>query len=659
MVNSILNPKINYPENKKLRLEDKDYDASLYEIEVLGEDIMIALGQGNYDFIDDNIINYPIYLVKNDKVSKQIGIYEILESELPNLIDDDGDLELEKVNDPLIYQFVDKNMIEKASITEKKVLSADEEPSADDEKPSTDDEKPSSDDEKPSADDEKPSTDDEKPLEEGTKEIFDKEREEYREEKSDIWIKKFLKSNEYNILDSKGSGDCIFEIIRDSLQSIDKDVSVLELKDKLVSKMNDKIFENYKSNYDNIIQDIQENESKMKLLSKQNNELRDRLKNSKNREEQKEIVKKAKQVAEEFTLKKQEKSLSKELIQSYRYMKKANNLEEFKKIIKTCEFWTDPWFLSALEKALNLKLIVFSSEAWKQGDNANVLLCGSSDYYNLENEDKFEPKQFILVDYTGSNYKLITYKFHRIFTFFELPYYIKLLVSSKCLERNSGIYNNLSDFKLFNKELGIDEPIDLEVETVEESKSNNLYDNKTIFQFYKKSNNKPLPGKGNGEKIDLSKIKDFSSLASIPEWRRKLDDSYESEFTLDGHKWKTVDHFIEANKFKNTNKEFYLLFSLDSDSEISKNIEMAQAAASKSGKFKGNLLRNKEIKIDEDYYKGLNEKAQMDAQMAKFTQIPEMKKILLATKDAKLLHFKKASEPEIMNSLMIIRNNLK
>ena len=185
MVNSILNPKINYPENKKLRLEDKDYDASLYEIEVLGEDIMIALGQGNYDFIDDNIINYPIYLVKNDKVSKQIGIYEILESELPNLIDDDGDLELEKVNDPLIYQFVDKNMIEKASITEKKVLSADEEPSADDEKPSSDDEKPSA--------------DDEKPLEEGTKEIFDKEREEYREEKSDIWIKKFLKSNEYNI----------------------------------------------------------------------------------------------------------------------------------------------------------------------------------------------------------------------------------------------------------------------------------------------------------------------------------------------------------------------------------------------------------------------------------------------------------------------------
>ena len=56
MVNSILNPKINYPEMKKIDQEDINFDASMYEINVLGQDIIIALGQAKYAFIDDNII---------------------------------------------------------------------------------------------------------------------------------------------------------------------------------------------------------------------------------------------------------------------------------------------------------------------------------------------------------------------------------------------------------------------------------------------------------------------------------------------------------------------------------------------------------------------------------------------------------------------------
>ena len=71
MVNSSLNPKINYPEIKKLDPEDSEYDASLYEINILGIDVIIALGQAKYAFIDDNIIYYPIYLVKDDRVTEQ------------------------------------------------------------------------------------------------------------------------------------------------------------------------------------------------------------------------------------------------------------------------------------------------------------------------------------------------------------------------------------------------------------------------------------------------------------------------------------------------------------------------------------------------------------------------------------------------------------
>ena len=33
-----------------------------------------------------------------------------------------------------------------------------------------------------------------------------------------------------------------------------------------------------------------------------------------------------------------------------------------------------------------------------------------------------------------------------------------------------------------------------------------------LCQYYAKSNNKPMPGKGNGEKIPIDKIKDFSTI---------------------------------------------------------------------------------------------------------------------------------------------------
>ena len=63
MVNSILGKakEINYPEIKILDPEDKNFDASMYAITVLGKDIIIALGQAKYTFVDDNIIYFPIY----------------------------------------------------------------------------------------------------------------------------------------------------------------------------------------------------------------------------------------------------------------------------------------------------------------------------------------------------------------------------------------------------------------------------------------------------------------------------------------------------------------------------------------------------------------------------------------------------------------------
>ena len=64
MVRSILDETINYPELRKLDDKDRDFDASVYESFILGHDVVIALGQPRYAFIENSIVYYPVYLVK-------------------------------------------------------------------------------------------------------------------------------------------------------------------------------------------------------------------------------------------------------------------------------------------------------------------------------------------------------------------------------------------------------------------------------------------------------------------------------------------------------------------------------------------------------------------------------------------------------------------
>jgi predicted NAD-dependent protein-ADP-ribosyltransferase YbiA (DUF1768 family) len=673
MVNSILNSKINYPEIKKLDPEDKSFDATMYEITVLGVDIIIALGQTKYAFIDDDIIYYPIYLVKDDTFSKQIGVYEVLADQLPNIIDDDGDIDLESIDEPLLYNFVTVEMLNGSkrkdtssvsSKTQSKKVDNEEDGDGDGDEDDEEDDEDDEDDEEDEEDDEEDDEDEDgdfhdTPLpEQNEKQALD-EKDDYKKENGQPWVQAFLKSNEYKLIDNEGGGDCLFAVIRDSLKTVNKDVSVLELRRKLSDEITAEIYEHYKEKYKMFIDALQTGETEMKDLNKLNNELRDRLRNSKIRDEQQGIVENAKEVAIKYKLLKSETKITKELLNEFKFMKKVNSLDDLKKIVKTCEFWGDTWAISTLERILNIKLVIFSSEAWKEGDTNNVLQCGQLNDILLEEKGIFEPEYYLLLDYTGDHYKLITYKNHRIFIFKEVPYAIKLDIAKNCLQGTSGPYKIIPQFKMFNDELGIEEPVDLEVNVLKEN-DNNLYDNSIVFQFYKKSNNKPLPGRGNGEKIPLNRVTDFSELADkVSEWRRKLDNDYIAPFELDGHNWKTVEHYYQANKFKNTNKEFYLLFSLDSESKISADVDMARSAGSKTGRHAKELLRTKDIKIDPDFYGGMEETVLENGIYAKFSQDKtDLKQALLLTKNAKLQHYKPAAEAEIANALMLVRSKL-
>ena len=107
---------------------------------------------------------------------------------------------------------------------------------------------------------------------------------------------------------------------------------------------------------------------------------------------------------------------------------------------------------------------------------------------------------------------------------------------------------------------------------------------------------------------------------------------------------------------------FYKEFSLDSNSEFSKNLVKARAAGSNSGKLKDKLLRNESIKIDPDFYEiKVDPRYELERKIAleaKFTQNLDLLQLLMNTKNAKLVNFRRGKEPMVDELLMKLRKEL-
>ena len=802
MVVSLLKPSVSYKENKSVDDDDLSMDVEPFIVEMKEVNVIAAIGNEKYTYITDGIVVIPIYLFFNDRVVGKIGYYELPASKLENLLDSDGQIDVDRLNEPLLFSFVTQDYLTKYKVTEdmlREIMDNDEDDDSGDEDESvvvvneddnSDEEESDEEESDEEESDEEESdivkkitiidddsdslSDDELAVEsldsiiESTKDqdIIPKEKplieilyeedsplftseeessEELKQKKyklSDLgenkkenqkiqekykggsnWLQKIFKNNNYTLEDNAGGGDCFFYVLTKAFKSVGKDVTVQQLRKILADEATDDIFQNYKQQFDMFngmvttskdeIKGIREQLRKIKTIIQKDAEMKksdkkstkrvkfgtsERNKTRKTREPMKSILKKENlNVSEHRKLStddlkklrikvvslnakldeaKNEEDFAEELLREFRFMEDINTLDEFKKILQTCKFWAETWAISTLERVLNIKLIILSTEAYERKDYNGIIQCGQLNDTILQERGSFTPKYYFITEWLGYHYKSVMYKGKKALTFEEIPYMIKNMIVEKCMEKGAGPYSLIPKFELYKQKImeeGLEdsksddssisseesslstslsrslpsESVSSEPSSIETGTTKSLdsplneddIDYDTVFRFYNKSSDK-APGKGAGEKMDKdpATIKKYAPLKKMKDWRRSLSNMFEAPINLDGLDWLTVEHYYQANKYKDIHPDVYKSFSLNSESEMSLESEIARAYG-ESGRYKEKQIRPINVKTKPSYFDGEAKKVLKKAIFEKFKTYPQLKDMLLATKDAMLREY--------------------
>lgn len=548
-------------------------------------------------------------------------------------------------------------------------------------------------------------------MTEETKEIADEYKQEFRRDykkgdkgatatKPKNWVQSFMENKHYSIVENEGAGDCFFAVVRDAYRSVNKETTVEKLRAVVAKEITETHYQTGKQRYMDFKHSIEKDQTQITANKKTTNglkkiiaDLAKQIEIEKEPQQKQTLNKKREAEKVKYNeLKTKIQQLEDDILTTTKdmedvaYFSNIHSLEEFREYIKTSRYWADEVAIEILERVLRVKFIILSQTSYEDGDIHGVMKCtlmpagegGDNDDDDTDNTAPTNttnapptptttypsPEGYIIMSYTGRHYTLIEYKKHSYMTFRELPYGIKILIINKCLEKNSGVYALIKEFRDFKSKLGISGGGDERAISVGSGGVNRKHSTDTqntpVFTFYIKSQN-VASGKGIKEKTGGVS---FGSLNKKKEWRRKLDDDWTNTttpnglFTLDDRNWASVTHYMEGAKFKKTNPEFTQQFSLDSDSEISKDVALAKLAGSKTGKKDDTIIRPLYINMDADYEKQ-KEANRREALMAKFGQPnKDLNEILLMTAPALLQRFIPSYEPRLDTVLMDIRNIL-
>jgi predicted NAD-dependent protein-ADP-ribosyltransferase YbiA (DUF1768 family) len=669
MINSNIKKDVRYVVTINIDKSDLDKEAFVYNAKIYNKHIKFVLGDPKFEHLNSKIIYFNIYLVNNSSIVSKIGIYETNNNDYSSLLDHNGDIDLNKMGEPIMFPF------SKSLIMNNYDLIDDFETMSN--APSDISEGDTSDDMETSEISEVSDTSEASELSHvsnkssinynlmslisQSKEESDYEIVNYEEDPKDEWVNKYLRSNKYEIIDNEGGGDCFFAVLRDALKTVKIETSVKSIREKLANEVDETVFQTYKELFDLYYNNMKTTQEQLKTHKNKHNTLKKMINGTSDGPDKMKLIQDAKDNFNTFTSITTKSKELEELAQEFQFMKDVNSVDDLKKVIKEVggTYWADNWAVSSLERLYNVKFIILSQAHFVEGEKEHVLQCTSPDI-KLEERGLFEPSYYIIADYFQNNhYKLITYDKNikrGALTFSEVPYKIKELILERCMEKNAGLYVLIPEFKTFANKNGVEtfskkSKYDTLVDT-KKPKSQD-YDDSIVIQVYNKSKHAKV-GEGSGETIKpelkISKnVLELNNKKKYPEWRKKLDnDFFVTNLKIDGINWTSVKHYMLASRY-NGLTDIYSKFK--KDGLYGSNIEEAQ-------RFYESQLAKKSIKStltnDEEFKK--NEPVLLEkALYAKFTQNDDLRELLLLTGNALINHFKQGKGAYPFVELMKVR----
>ena len=142
----------------------------------------------------------------------------------------------------------------------------------------------------------------------------------------------------------------------------------------------------------------------------------------------------------------------------------------------------------------------------------------------------------------------------------------------------------------------------------------------------------------------------YNELNKIKDWRKILSNFYVSEFTYDNKIYNSVEHAFQAKKIELVNKDKAYWFCKNSNHMIGSGDGLI---ARKNRKLV--ILNNEDL----EKWNNIKHKVMEDILLAKFTQIPIAKQVLLLTQTAILLHGTKGIPITRQYDLENVRNKIK
>ena len=399
MVKSLLDTDIDYPEKKDLMEEDINKLSVVYPYEIHGVNVEIAIGT-EISYLEKPIIFFPIYLVYQNKFISQIGLFELKNN--ASYKDDEGDIDIDLLNEPLIYKFTTKDYLLKYKF--------------DDLSPDYSDD----DDISPDYSDDHDDDDD-------------------KDEKN--WINDFLGEKKVKIYNQPEDGHCFFSAIQ---MAFSKKYTVSQMRQLLSDIVDPGQYGTYNALYI-------ANQDELKELKKEENDIKVKLKEIENEYKKGLIPSKDKKIklmeAKKYSndLKELKKNISdeEEISSEYAFMKDVKSIEDLKEKIKTCGFWADSWAISKLEELLNLKVIILSSFNYNAGELHKVVQCPE------KKDREIKPEYYVIVEHTGNHYKLVTYNKIKLFKFDTIPESLKKHIVATCMSGAPGSFHEIEEFRKY------------------------------------------------------------------------------------------------------------------------------------------------------------------------------------------------------------------